>query len=87
MTINDVLHTLWTDSVTSGKKLDKRQEKLLWMALQRFVEHNGGRQTSAASCGLTGFDMTKSQRGSGRRKQSRIRRACNSVRGLLRFLP
>jgi hypothetical protein len=48
MTIDNVLHKLWTNSITSGPKLDKREEKRLWMILQQFVERKGGTREPAS---------------------------------------
>lgn len=45
MTIDDVLHKLWTNSTSTFEKYD---EKRLWMALQNFIEQNGGTRQRAA---------------------------------------
>ncbi len=44
MTIDDVLHKLWTNSTST---LEKYDEKRLWMLLQNFIERNGGLKDSA----------------------------------------
>lgn len=40
MTIDNILHQLWTRHVSGD--YDKDRDKPLWIELQRFVEANGG---------------------------------------------
>lgn len=61
MTINNVLHTLWTNSVTDGK-LDKAEAKRLWMTLQRFVEEKGGLDAPAENYNPTGKPLSQTGR-------------------------
>lgn len=44
MTVEDVLHSLWTNSTST---LEKYDEKRLWLLLQQFISEKGGRRLEA----------------------------------------
>ena len=44
MTVEQVLHKLWSNSES---KLEKHDEKRLWMLLQEFIEQKGGSEANA----------------------------------------
>lgn len=46
MTVDNILHKLWTMRA-NGEAYDKAAEKPLWIRLQRFVEENGGVEEKA----------------------------------------
>jgi hypothetical protein len=86
MTIDNVLHTLWTNSISNGDKLSKRDEKRLWMLLQRFIDQKDGRREAASSYDVgSPSEKPLSQIGRSKTKPTVISKACNRVRALLRF--
>lgn len=55
MTIDAVLHTLWTRHMDGD--YDKMRDKTLWMILQRFIEANGGLTRNAIDFDVTGANL------------------------------
>ena len=53
MTVHQVLHKLWTHSES---KLEKYEDKRLWMLLENFVERRGGISASASIYDVRGGD-------------------------------
>ncbi len=57
MTIDTVLHTLWTRHADGD--YDKDRDKPLWMLLQNFIEKKGGLTAAAIDFDVSGRNMAK----------------------------
>lgn len=57
MTIDTVLHALWTRHADDN--YDKSRDKPLWMLLQKFIEQKGGLTASAIEFDVSGADLAK----------------------------